>query len=253
MAKKTTKPAPRARPLDLIWTRPAKAARAPALSQARVVQTAIRLADAEGLSALTMRRVAAELGTAPMSLYYHVKTKHDLLDLMLDATFGEMQFPDRPSGDWRADLSFAARQARDLGRRHLWLMTLLGERPPLGPNFLHHMEFFLAALAGLGLPPATVAAIGSLVDNYVIGFVLSEARDANLQRRSGLNDAQWAAALAPHLQRLLATGRYPTTARLLPALSAAVPEASFEFGLECLLAGIAAQMAGEKAEGTGVS
>src|SRR5262245_25261747 len=171
--------------LDLVWTRPEKPAREPALNREQIVATAIRVADAEGLQAITMRRIAAELGVAPMSLYYHIPTKNDLLDLMMDATFGEMEFPDRPSSDWRADLRFAAYQARDLGRRHLWLMSLLGERPPLGPNFLHHVEFFLAALDGRGLSLAVMADIANFIDNYVIGFVLSEARLEGMKRQRG--------------------------------------------------------------------
>src|SRR5215510_15215956 len=97
--------------LDLVWTRPEKPAREPALNREQIVRTAIRVADAEGLQAITMRRIAAEIGVAPMSLYYHIPTKNDLLDLMMDAAFGEMEFPDELSGDWQKDLRFAAYQA----------------------------------------------------------------------------------------------------------------------------------------------
>jgi AcrR family transcriptional regulator len=228
--------------LDLVWTRPEKPTREPALNREQIVRTAIRVADAEGLEAITMRRIAAELDVAPMSLYYHIPTKNDLLDLMMDAAFGEMEFPDQPSGDWRADLRFAAYQARDLGRRHLWLMSLLGERPPLGPNFLHHFEFFLAALDGRGLSIATMADIGNVIDNFVIGFVLSETRLEGMKRHTGMTDAEWNAAIAPHLQRLIATGRYPTVARLIKEVSTTDPDQSFDLGLDCLLDGIAGRI-----------
>jgi AcrR family transcriptional regulator len=228
--------------LDLIWARPEKPAREPTLNREQIVRTAIRVADAEGLQAITMRRIAAELGVAPMSLYYHVPTKNDLLDLMMDAAFGEMEFPDHPSGDWRADMRFAAYQARDLGRRHLWLMSLYGERPPLGPNYLHHVEFFLAALDGRGLSMAMMADIANLVGIYVFGFVLSEARVEGMKRQSGMTDEELNAAIAPHLQRLMATGRYPTIARIIKGVSTTEPDQSFELGLECLLDGIAARI-----------
>ena len=231
-----------AQKIDMIWTRPEKPARGPSLNRDQIVKTAIQIADAKGLQAITIRGVAAELGVAPMSLYYHVRTKNDLLDLMMDAAFGEMEFPDKLSGDWRKDIRFAAYQALAISRRHLWLTTLMAERPPLGPNFFHHFEFFLAALDSTGITMAVIVDIANIVNNYITGFVLNEARQESMKRQSGLSDAEWNAAIAPHLQRLIATGQYPTIARLIKAGSLTGPDQSFDFGLDCLLEGITARI-----------
>jgi len=239
MAMKKAKTMPK---LDLIWTRPKKPARDPVLNREQIVHIAIRVADAEGLQAITMRRVAAELRVGPMSLYYHIPTKNDLLDLMMDTIYREMEFPNKPSGDWRTDLRLAAHQAGDVARRHLWLMPLLAERPPLGPNFLHHFEFFLAALDGQGITLATMAEIANAMDNYIIGFVLSESRQKAMKQNAGVSDEEWSAAIASNLQRLIATGKYPTIARLINEASITEPSNSFEFGLDCLLEGIAARI-----------
>src|SRR2546429_919999 len=95
---------------DVVWTRPVRPLRGPqpAHSRADLVAAAVRVADAEGIAAVSMRRVAAEIGAGTMSLYRYVSRKDDLLDLMVDAALGEMDLPDAPSGDWRADLRLLA-------------------------------------------------------------------------------------------------------------------------------------------------
>src|SRR5205809_5244655 len=93
--------------------------RAAALSRDEIVRTAIRVADAEGAEAVNMRRIARELGSGTMSLYWHVASKDELLDMMVDAIIGEAQAPE-PSGDWRADLRAAACTNRDALHRHQW-------------------------------------------------------------------------------------------------------------------------------------
>ena len=112
------------------------------------------IADREGLDAVSMRRVAAELGTGAASLYRYVETREDLLDLMTDSTAAEITLAP-PTGDWQADLVALGEQLRASIRRHPWLITMATTRPVLGPNGLAVLEHVLEVLAG---HPAGIAA-----------------------------------------------------------------------------------------------
>jgi AcrR family transcriptional regulator len=231
-----------------IWTRPARQpqGKRPSLSREQIVRAAIEIADAEGMEAVTMRRLATKLGAGAMSLYWHVPNKDDLLDLMLDAAFGEVELPERLSGDWRADLRLYAHAQRQALRRHSWLATFIAGRALPGPNVLRFGEFCLAAVDGLGLDVSTMAGILSTVDAYTDGFVQREIAEAENRRRTGLTGAEWHAAVAPHFQALIASGRYPTVARTLTDMQSLntgqFADVSFAFGLECLLDGIAVRI-----------
>ena len=135
-------------PGGVIWMRPEHAAtgRPAKRSREEITAAAIAIADQEGLDAVSMRRVAAGLGTGAASLYRYVETREDLLDLMIDATGAEYVFPG-PAGDWLADLLAIGDQARAIMRRHPWLPSLLITRSVLGPNGLVLLEHVLAALA----------------------------------------------------------------------------------------------------------
>ena len=95
------------------WARPERPGRDPSLTRARIIRAALEIADAEGPEGISMRRIAAKLGVGTMSLYYHVASKEDLLDLMLEAIYGEVGLPAEPSGDWRTDLTMLATRMRD--------------------------------------------------------------------------------------------------------------------------------------------
>ncbi len=235
---------------DLVWARPERATRAqqPSLSRDHIVRAAIALADAEGAQALSMRRIATTLGVGTMSLYWHIPRKQDLFDLILDALYGEIDLPTRPSGDWRADLRQIAVQMRSLLRRHAWLSALLNSRPPFGPNGLRYAEFCLAALDSLGLASATMISIFETLDGYVVGFVQTKLAEEEARRQSGLTEQEWRRALELYLQQVGATGRYPTFARLLrEEQDLNDEETGFAFGLDCVLDGIATRLAARHA------
>src|ERR1700683_3673998 len=118
----------------VVWMLPDRPGRGPKPTHSReqITAAAIRIADAEGLDAVTMRRVAAEVGSGTMTLYRYVPTKDHLLDLMIDATEGEVVFPDAPAGDWRAGLRAVAWMQRDRLLRHPWLASLEAGRPGFG-------------------------------------------------------------------------------------------------------------------------
>src|SRR5262249_3339568 len=134
---------------DVIWMRQERAAtgRPARHSRAEITAAAVTIADGEGLEAVSMRRVAAELGTGAASLYRHVDNREDLLDLMMDATGAEYR-DTAPTRDWLADLLDLGDQARVIMRNHPWLPSLLLTRSVLGPNGLTLLEHFLEVLEG---------------------------------------------------------------------------------------------------------
>jgi AcrR family transcriptional regulator len=222
---------------------------APALSRAEIVDAAIAIADAEGSGAISMRRIAQVLRAGTMSLYWHVANKEQLLDLMLDALIGEFDVPE-PTGDWREDLRAQARGERATLLRHAWVMDFLGGRPPLGPNTLLQLDRHLAALDGLGLDVEATMNILGTMQTYVLGSVLREMQEARAQRdqdQAGITHEVWEPMRAAWRNRLAADGRFAHVVRFLDA--GIDPDAEetrderFEFGLDCVIDGIAAKIA----------
>jgi len=224
--------------------------RAAALSRDEIVRTAIKIADAEGPDAVSMRRIARELNAGTMSLYWHVRSKEELLDLMIDAVQGEELAPE-PSGDWRADLRALTRGARAVLHRHPWMVDFIGGRPPVGPKSLQNIERALSSLDGLGLDKATVFTIVQTVSTFALGTVLREAQEVTGERYleqqfEGLTAAERDAMLGEFISRIRASGRYPHMAAVIEAgIDPDAPETReqrFEFGLDCLLDGIEARL-----------
>ncbi|MFE3452751.1 TetR/AcrR family transcriptional regulator [Nonomuraea sp. NPDC059194] len=145
------------------------------LSRSRVLEAAIRVADRGGVEAITMRRVAQELGVEAMSLYHHVPNKDAILDGVVDMAFAAIELPDATLGDWRAAIRVRANSARAVLSRHSWALGLMDSRRDPGPATLRHHDAVLGVLrrAGFTLPMAAHAV--SLLDSYVGGYVLQEA------------------------------------------------------------------------------
>ncbi|CAL9323524.1 hypothetical protein SUDANB135_06730 [Streptomyces sp. SudanB135_2055] len=208
----------------------------------RIVHAAIALADAEGTAGLTMRRVAAELGMPTMSLYRHVANKEQLIGLMVDAAFAGEPLPTRPPEGWRARLELSAAIQRRLYRAHPWLAPALNlSRPLLAPHGMRHIEWALAALDGLGLDADTRMHAAVTLFGYVRGQAIDTEPEARATRSSGITGEQWMAAQQDRMAALLAQGRLPHFASA--AGEAALSSTSlYEFGLACLLDGIAARI-----------
>jgi AcrR family transcriptional regulator len=223
----------------LVWERPEPPDRpipAP-LSRQRIVQTAIHLADADGLDAVSLRKVAAALDVGPMRLYGYIATKEELLDLMVDAVYAEI----RPAGnDWREVLRSLADAIRRAAHQHEWLADLLGGRPQLGPNTLASGEAVLTAMGGVDLD--TVVPAIAAVNAYVYGAIRREITERRAERASGMDHRQWQATFGPYLLRTFATGRFPALATFVhdgPHLDA---DQTFRTGLDFLLDGIEARI-----------
>jgi AcrR family transcriptional regulator len=248
-----------ARSLRLLWRdqkRPSRGPR-PGLSVDRVVAAAIELADAEGLAALSMRRVAERLGVGTMSLYTYVPAKAELLDLMLDTVLAEVARPD-PAGGWRAGLELRAREDWALFHRHPWILQISPSRSLLGPNETDLYEATMRVVAGTGLSGAEMVLVVSLVAEYTRGAAQTAVGAAQAERRTGISDEQWWAAREPLFDKYFDPGRYPTLTSVAssgafepPAGDAAYTVAwaqeSFEFGLPRVLDGIEAFIEGRAA------
>jgi AcrR family transcriptional regulator len=227
-------------PLVEVWSRERGAARE-AMSVRRIVETALRIADADGLDALSMRRIATDLRSGTTSLYRHVFSRDELIDLMLDAAYGD-EPPPGPTGNWRADLAAIARLLRTKVLRHPWIGGAITTRPALGPNALRYMEAALAAAGSLTTDITAASNIVTAIARYTLGTVASELAEAEARRRTGLTQQQWRATVAPYIRRIISDGAHPHFARRVIEAGDLSPEAEFDFGLACLLDGIAAQI-----------
>jgi len=189
--------------------------RPPAYTRDQVVEAAIRIADVEGLPAVTMRRVATEIGAGAMSLYTYVPTRERLLDLMVDRV-GAGTRPVEITGDWRADLLALAGAQRALMLTHPWLPAALPNRQLTGTNTLAYLERGLAALAPTGLDGPTKMEIIALITGFVAAYVLGEV--------AGTTPAEEQVAL---LAEAVTSGDFPHLAAALSA-GGEVREPSFE-------------------------
>lgn len=208
-----------------------------------MVETAITLADTEGLEAVSMRRVAQDLGVVPMTLYTYVPDKATLLDLMLDRLYLRMTRTEMPESSWRARVEAIAEENRALFAGHPWTAALPASRPPLGPGLATKYEHELRAFAGSGLDDLeTDAAL-----TFVLGFVQASARAAAdaaaAAQRSAQTDHEWWAENGPLLATVFNPETFPTAARVGAAagevLGGAVnPDHAYAFGLARVLDGL---------------
>jgi AcrR family transcriptional regulator len=225
---------------ELIWFRRPRGRRGPkpTLSRDQITAAAVELADAEGLEAVSMRRIASTLDAGATSLYWHVSSKDDLHELMVDAVIGEIELPE-PSGDWRADLRRIALSNYATLSKHRWLV-LLGIQPGLGPNTRRYGDVALTAFDPIDLDLSTRVNTLAAVNNYIFGFLHREIAWEQLRERTGLGEDEWRARLQAYLEEAADQDR--SVAELMAARFGLVSRESFEFGLDCLLDGIAGQV-----------
>jgi AcrR family transcriptional regulator len=187
-----------------------------------------------------------------MSLYWHVASKEELIDLMLDTLEAEIMMPEA-TGDWQADLREMAHRQRAGLLRHPWVMEYAANRPPSGPNDARNLERMLGIVAGTGVNPRMMIDILMTVVTYVMGAVLREVQEEGQERDRAEREAamspeeleaeherflSWIAAAEnlPNMRRMVEAGVDPDAAE--------TRDERFEFGLDCLLDGIAAQLPG---------
>ncbi|MFF8832410.1 TetR/AcrR family transcriptional regulator [Streptomyces sp. NPDC015131] len=228
-----------ARSLELLWGTGEPPSRGPkrGLTLDRIVGAAIEVADAEGLDAVSMRRLSAELGTGTMSLYRYVPGKAELLDLMLDRVQGNLiDTAGDPAADWRVTVDGMARVQLELYRRHPWLLKVNQTRTVLGPSALRSLEFALAGLKGMGLTDPETISVIITVQSFVTGIARMEAETVEAVRETGVTDEEFWGRQVPFLDRAMASGGFP----LLAALADDTFSADFDhfaFGLRALMDG----------------
>ena len=227
--------------------RVARPARAP-LTRDAIVDAAIEVLDTEGSEQLSMRRVAAQLGVGAASLYWHVPSKAVLIDLVLDRVIAEIELPPPEPAHWRAQLREHAHLMRATLGRHGDLARLTMGRVPIGPSLVLVIEWQLALLRSAGIPDHVAALTGDLLALYVGAFAFE---DVLFNSPPAHEDAASAEFHGPEqffvmVHQYLATlppDRFPHTTALVGELTSADRDQRFEFGLDVLLAGLAAQAA----------
>ena len=209
------------------------------LSLEGIVLAAMRLADREGLEAISIRRIAHSLGSGAMSLYRHVRGKEEILDLLLDAAYAEITLPETSTGDWQIELASLARQTRNVLKCHWWLGPLLTSRPTFGSHYLRWFEFQLEVTGRAGFTmEQRVRVIGTLFA-YVSGVVGYELAEEANNRRHGLTPERKRKAASPILEPLFESGQFPNLRAFVESCAGEATDESFEFGLEAVLRGLA--------------
>ncbi|MEV7522613.1 TetR/AcrR family transcriptional regulator C-terminal domain-containing protein [Streptomyces sp. NPDC091371] len=235
-------------PIPSVWTRRAREAEQPALSRDAIVREAIVMLDAEGVEALSMRKLAARLNAGATSLYRHVATKDELMELAVDEVFGEMAVPPAGAADWRTSAAGAAASFRTTALSHPWLSSLLGQAglAYLGPNLMDFSSRLAAVFIEAGFSEPT-RAIDSLLA-YVIGMSTTEAAWLTTVARSGETEAEFIARLMPAAQQ--AAEGHDNLADAYAAAAAAefdpvaMRDSKFAYGLEAMLDGLALRLPG---------
>lgn len=225
--------------LQTLWGQGARRQRGPvrALTLERIVEAAIAIADAEGLDALSMARLAKRLGSATMSLYRHIASKEELLVFMLDTACGPApRFPEAPA-DWRAELTRWAKELRAVYHRHPWILYVMAG-PPLDPGQLAWLDAGLRTLGGTPLRPDEKLSTIMIVLYYTRGDAQLSAPPPETADvpEPGMDHSQT-------LARLVDPGRFPALSEVIAAGAFSPdadpgPDASFVAGLERILDGI---------------
>jgi AcrR family transcriptional regulator len=236
--------------IDTVWARDEERASGPQpLSREAIVAAAIEIADADGLEAVSIRRLATKLEARPMSLYSHIGRKGDLIDLMVDEVMAGAIIPGGPpTDDWREGLRQIAQRTRESTRAHPWMIAAAFHRPFLGPNTLRHIDQSLAAVSELPLSRERKRAVLLAVDTYTLGFVRWEVMSPKADggghpcvRHS--EPGHTAAEIDAYITAQAASGDYPHLAAFVGKdMGLGVKAEKFEIGLEWLLTGIAAEV-----------
>jgi AcrR family transcriptional regulator len=232
------------RSLKLLWGRSGRRTRGPhqALSMERIVAAAIEIADAEGIQALSMARLAERLGCAPMSLYRHVANKEELQVFMMDTAPGEP--PVIATDDWRGGLERWARALQAVYYRHPWILQITTGRPPLEPGQLAWLDCGLRTLGRTKLGPDEQLSVILLVLNYVRGEAQITSVLLQANKRSAKDNQDKECWYARTLAKLIDAERFPALAALSaagtfePKADHAGGAALFDFGLARILDGI---------------
>ena len=213
----------------------------PGLSLPRIVEAGVQIAESEGLAAVSMSRVAAEVGAAPMSLYRHVASKDELVALMVDTVYGQFLVPTAAETGWRAGVAQLAGVMRAAMYRHPWILRVPIGGLPVRPNEVAWFEQFLACLHGTGLTEDEKSSVVLLVSGYVRNEASTNANIVAAVQASGMAPDEWMSGYGRLLARLTDPERFPAITRFIAAgvfEKFDPPDREFTFGLDRILDGI---------------
>jgi AcrR family transcriptional regulator len=229
-----------------VWTRAQPGGRRPRFTRDDIAAAAVRIADAEGFGALSMRRLATELDAGTMTLYHYVRTKDELLALVTDAVMGEVVLGDDETmpAEWRDAMTVVANRTRDALRRHPWILDITDD-PAVGPNSVRHFDQSLQAMSSVDVDLAAKLDVVTAVDEYVFGYCLMERN--NMSGDGAIDDH-----MVEYVSNLIDTGDYPALSALSDEIGLEKgweqieahqrDETRFRRSLDRLLAGIAASL-----------
>lgn len=239
-----------ARMLRLLWRHrlgEEEGARGPRkrLNVDQIVDTAIGLADREGLAAFSMRRVAEALGTSATSLYTYIPGRSELIGLMIDQVIGRTGLPSH-EGELRDRLNTLAHLLWEEYHRHPWLLDAHSHRPWIGPNISARYEWELEAVDGCGFDDVAMDHVISLIESHAAASAANSVHARQLEESSGITDLEWWNVHGPILAEVMPVDEFPVSGRVGSAVGEAYAavtshRAVFEFGLEVILDGIEAR------------
>lgn len=214
------------------------------LSREQIVEAAIRLIDAGGLDGFSMRRLGQELGSGATSIYWHIRDKDQLIDLVLDEILAEVQLTQDASTPWREQAGYLAREFRAVLRRHHHLAAVFGSRITLGPNTLRGIEYLLAVLREAGFEGTSLTLAFSAILNFAMGTAIMEARGLTGPEGEGKSQEEVQAIFVGMLASL-PEDEFPNLRRFIPDSNyeEISEDAQFEYGLQRLLDGLETDLA----------
>ena len=225
--------------LEPPWWRPPKSQgqRRLPLSRDAIVDAALAILDADGVDALTIRRLGQELGTGAATLYWHIAGKDELCELVYDRIMGEIDLPEPDPTRWQQQLKDLARQAYRAMLSHNDAVRLSIGRPPAGPNTLRIVEWMLTVMRGAGIADQPAAQFGNILGRYLDASVLEASMEMGVNSGDGDRDT---ADMMREYWAGLPADQFPNLTAMADTTFADDPDALFEFGLDLLLYGLAA-------------
>ncbi|MET7276603.1 TetR/AcrR family transcriptional regulator C-terminal domain-containing protein [Kribbella sp. NPDC005582] len=228
---------------ESIWTRQQKAAPArETLTREQIVRTALEALDAEGLAGLSIRKLAAKLGSGATSLYWHVPTKDDLIDLLIDEVWGEIDIPGPELAGWRSGLLLFAHSMRSVILRHPWLPEVMYTRPSQGPNAMTMGTRGLALIDAAGITGRNADFALGTVMSFVLGNTGAEVATRELARRGGQSLDELVAEVRDRTETIADPIMRESARRRTTGDIDGMFYDSFNYGLEIVLEGIAARV-----------
>lgn len=228
------------RSLELLWgAEPApRRGRKLRVTSAEVIAAGIAMADRDGLDAVSMRKIADEVGVTAMAIYSHVPSKAVLVDAMVDRVLAALSREEPPAGSWREQLAWTAHQTRSVYQEHPWTLSVTMVRRPFGPNLIASLEANLRIIAGIGLEPKEMIGIVNTVDDYVHGTLAWNLAAARSETESGISNQEWFQRHGQLIEQFADFDDYPILTALWEADQLTEHRTDFDFGLQRVLDGI---------------